>query len=185
MRAGRRLPDVVDHRRFLDAALPHIDVLHNVARRLTDDRGAAEDLVQETYLRAFAGFDGHRGGDMRSWLVAICLNTARSNWRRARRRVAEVYEAEVDAGAARYPSTDRDPADAAVAALDQAAVTGALAELPEHYRTAIVLVDLGGLTAQEAAAALGCPRGTVLARVHRGRRRLAEVLEREGIRRGP
>ncbi len=171
---------MVDHRKFLDAALPHIDVLHNVARGLTRDRGAAEDLVQETYLRAFAGFGGHRGGDMRSWLVSICLNTARSTWRRSQRRVGEVLSPEVGGA---EPAPGRDPADVAVAEVERSTVAAALAVLPEHYRVALTLVDIGGLTAQEAAVVLGCPRGTVLARVHRGRRRLAASLESEGIRR--
>jgi RNA polymerase sigma-70 factor (ECF subfamily) len=73
----------------------------------------------------------------------------------------------------------------ALAAVQREALTQTLAELPEAQRVAIVLVDLAGLTAQEAADVLGAPRGTILARVHRGRRQLACLLEGEGIRDGP
>jgi RNA polymerase sigma-70 factor (ECF subfamily) len=72
-----------------------------------------------------------------------------------------------------------------MASLERQALGRALAQLPEPQRIAIVLVDLAGLTAAEAAAVEGAPRGTILARVHRGRRRLAQLLEREGIHHGP
>ena len=74
-----------------------------------------------------------------------------------------------------------DPCDAAIRALDRDAVRDTLDRLPEEQRITLTLVDLGGLTAQEASDVLGCPRGTVLARVHRGRRRLAQILVAAGV----
>ena len=71
-----------NHQAFLDLALPHLDVIWSLARRLAAFPLEPEDLVQDTYLRAFASFDSYRGGDARSWLVSICLNTARSHGRR-------------------------------------------------------------------------------------------------------
>lgn len=165
------------HQEFLEATLPHVDAVLRVARRMTRDPDHAEDLVQETYVRAFAGFPSYRGGSVRAWLVAICLNAARSEGRRARRRPLEVPES-----AAAATASPGDVGESVVASVERAAVARALARLPEEQRTCLVLVDLGGLTAQEAADVLGCPRGTVLARVHRGRRRLAGLLAREGIR---
>ncbi|HEX9529166.1 MAG TPA: sigma factor, partial [Streptosporangiaceae bacterium] len=71
-----------DHRAFLDATLPYVDVVYQVARHAAGNGQDAEDLVQETYLRAYAHFDQYRGGSFRAWLAAICLNVARSEGRR-------------------------------------------------------------------------------------------------------
>jgi RNA polymerase sigma-70 factor, ECF subfamily len=160
---------------FLDATLPHLDVLYRVARHAGRDHHQAEDLVQETYLRAYAAFASHRGPSTRAWLVAICLNLARSDGRRRSRRVAESPLAEEDV----LPAEDRDVADEALAGLDAERVGRGLSRLPEEQRLAIVLMDLAGLTAAEVAAQLRCSRNTVLSRVHRGRRRLATILSRE------
>src|SRR5260370_2646685 len=75
-----------DHRVFLDATLPYLDVVWQVARHAVGEGQDPEDLVQETYLRAYAGFGSYRGGNTRAWLAAICLNAARSQARRRRRR---------------------------------------------------------------------------------------------------
>ncbi len=165
---------------FLEATLPHLDVVWSIARRMASDAAAAEDLVQETYARAWRGFAGQGAGEVRAWLVAICLNVCRSELRRTMRLPRVV--ADLDATGDR-PASD-DVAEAAVAALERDAVVRALADLPAHHRRAIVLVDVGGLTAREAAEIERVPRGTMLARVHRGRRQLAALVEREGLRRG-
>jgi RNA polymerase sigma-70 factor, ECF subfamily len=164
-----------DHQRFLDLTMPHLDTVHHVALGLTRDPQRAEDLVQETYLRAFAAFSQYRGGSLRAWMVSICLNTGRSDLRRARRRPDEDLSSDA---AERFESG----ADPAIDAVRRLSVMAALARLSEEQRISVVLCDMAGLTAQEAADLLGCPRGTVLARVHRGRRRLAELLERKGVR---
>jgi RNA polymerase sigma-70 factor, ECF subfamily len=160
---------------FLAATLPHVDVLYRVARHAGQDHHRAEDLVQETYLRAYASFATHRGPSTRAWLVAICLNLVRSEGRRQARRVTEAALPEADL----YAGEGRDVADEVVAGLDGEVVARALRRLPEEQRLAIVLMDLAGLTASEVAGELGCSRNTVLSRVHRGRRRLAEFLARE------
>jgi RNA polymerase sigma-70 factor (ECF subfamily) len=167
---------VSPHQEFVDAALPHVDVVWSLARRLTEGQ-AAEDLVQETFLRAFAGFASHRGGDLRPWLVSICLNAARSDARRRRRRPQEDLEADP---AKHLPSPSQVDADV-IAAAEREEISAALGQLSEPQRQSILLVDLAGLTAQEAADVLGAPRGTVLARVHRGRRRLAQLLVKEEV----
>jgi RNA polymerase sigma-70 factor (ECF subfamily) len=171
---------VSDATHFLEVTLPYQDVVWSVARRMSVNRERAEDLVQETYLRAFRGFGNKADGDIRSWLVAICLNAARSEARRARRRPVEVH----DTALVGTPSP-ADVCEDALSSVARAAVAAALGQLPAPQRVAIVLMDIGGLSAREAAEMLGVPRGTVLARVHRGRRKLAELLEREGARDGP
>lgn len=166
-------------RSFLEATLPHVDVLYRVARHASRDPHHAEDLVQETYLRAFAAFPTHHGPSTKAWLVTICLNLARSEGRRRARRVAETA---LPAG--------RDPEDPAVrvpeealANIERSAVSRALARLPEEQKQAIVLMDLAGQSASEVAATLGCSRNTVLSRVFRGRQRLASLLVEEDVNR--
>ena len=173
---------------FLDATIPYLDVVWQVARRAAGEGQDPEDLVQETYLRAYAAFGSCRGENMRAWLAAICLNVARSQARRRRRRPWEVPgPALLDA-----PTQSRgdggegtaDVADVVIAGLDTETVSRCLGLLPEPQRACIVLMDVAGYTAREAAEALGCPRGTVLARVHRGRRKLAQVLAEAGVSHG-
>ena len=162
---------------FLDAALPHLDALTHLARNLTRTGQDAEDLLQETYLRAFEHFDQYRGGSFRAWLAAICLNVARSQGRRRARRPVEL----LTDGFVEHDAASDDVFAAATASLDRAVIRAALDTLPEPQRLCILLMDVAGYTAAEAAAALSCPRGTVLARVHRGRRRLAQVLAESGV----
>src|SRR5215510_15933052 len=169
-----------DHRAFLDATLPYLDVVWQVARQAAGEGQDPEDLVQETYLRAYVGFGSYRGENTRAWLAAICLNVARSQARRRRLRPWEAFASplpeELPAVGRAGREAAPDVADVVIAGLDAQAVSRCLAMLPEPQRLCIVLMDVAGYTAAEAAEALGCPRGTVLARVHRGRRRLAGLL---------
>ena len=166
-----------NHRAFLAATIPHLDAVYRVARYAGIGSWQPEDLVQETYLRAFAGFSGHTGPNTRAWLITICLNVARSEGRRRSRRVVE------------QPIGERGDIHASTAdvfadvqaGLDSEAVHLALARLPADQRLAIVLMDLNGHTAAEVAEMLGCPRGTILARVHRGHRLLAQLLVESGV----
>jgi RNA polymerase sigma-70 factor (ECF subfamily) len=167
-------------REFLDAALPHVDAVARLARQLTARPCDAEDLVQETFLRAYAHFAQYRGGSMRAWLAAICLNAARSEGRRRSRRPVELLCADVQADA---PAGDL-VTEQALARLDRATIRAALDQLPRPQRLCILLMDVAGYTASETAEVLGCPRGTVLARVHRGRRRLAQILAGSVVDRG-
>ncbi|MDQ2791493.1 MAG: RNA polymerase sigma factor [Actinomycetota bacterium] len=165
-------PSGDDHRVFLDATMPHLDVVYRIARHAGADWCTAQDLVQETYLRAFAHFGQLRGGDVRAWLAAICVNVARSETRRRRRRPVEVPETEAE----EIAGAPDEVAEQALASLDRDAIEAGLARLPAEQRWCILLMDVAGYTARETAEILGCPRGTVLARVHRGRRRLAGLL---------
>jgi len=129
-----------DHRAFLDATLPHLDAVWQVARHAAADGQDPEDLVQETYLRAYAFFGSFRGGNARAWLAAICLNEARSQARRRRRRPWEVTgpallevlpRSHADGG-----QGTADVADVVIAGLDAQEVSRCLELLPEPQRHA-------------------------------------------------
>jgi RNA polymerase sigma-70 factor (ECF subfamily) len=149
-----------------------------VARHVSGDHHKAEDLVQETYLRAYAAFDRHSGPSTKAWLVTICLNLARSEGRRRARRAVETALTPANEPEARGLSVPEE----AIANIDRSSVSRALARLPEEQRLAIVLMDLAGHSASEVAEMLGCPRNTVLSRAHRGRQRLASLLAAEDVR---
>jgi len=185
-----RYPPAATGPSFLEATLPHLDVVHRLARNLGPSH-TADDVVQETYLRAFQAYGRQPVRDVRAWLITICINVARNEERRRSRHPEELLESGTLAemaheGPASSMVIGRDefasePARLAELADRRMAVRRALAHLPEPQRACIVLVDMVGYTAQEAADLLGCPRGTVLARVHRGRRRLAALLESAGV----
>jgi RNA polymerase sigma-70 factor (ECF subfamily) len=158
--------------RFLRATLVHLDMVHNLSRRLTGSREEAEDLVQETYTHALQGWRREEPERTGAWLATICLNLARSAARRRDSRPSEVLAA--DAGS--RVVAPADTAGEALARLDGDAVHRALQQLSEPQRVAITLMDLCGFTAAEVAELTDAPRGTVLARVHRGHKSLARML---------
>jgi len=177
-----RVASVASDEEFLRLTLPALDLVHNLARRFARERADAEDLVQETYLRAWAAWrSGRRPRRVEPWLATICLNAGRDRARRAATR-PETLTAMAAAGD--LP----DGVDVEAAAIDRVhrgIVERALWALPEPQRVAVALMDLGGLTAAEVAAVTGSPRGTVLARVHRGRKALARLVTEEVGRRAP
>lgn len=150
------------HAAFDRVVVPEIGRLLGAARTLTREQSAAEDLVQETLLRAYRALCRFDGRHPRAWLLTIMRNAFYKDARRKRPQPAEV--APVDA----------DHAD--LVAFDDA-LTRALAALPEAQRDVVVLVDVEGLAYAEAAAALGIPVGTVMSRLHRARAGLREQLE--------
>jgi RNA polymerase sigma-70 factor, ECF subfamily len=162
-----------DHEEFLHATMGAMDLVYNLARRFADHVEGAEDLVQETYLAAYRAWrDQRRPRRVEPWIATICLNLGRSRYRTRERRPIEVSIEDRDF---RAPEVE-DPEGAAEAALDREALYDAMKQLPEEQRVAITLVDLAGLSTAEAARAMGSPRGTVLSRLHRGRRGLAALL---------
>jgi len=163
-----------DHEEFLQATLRHADLLHTLALRLAPDPADAGDIVQDTYLRAFAAWQRRRPDDVGAWLATICLNAGRDERRRHARRSAMLSSGPVPDLPGRA-----DTAEAALERLDAGRVRAALWTLPEPQRIAITLMDLCGFTAAQAAAITGAPRGTILARVHRGRKALALSLTGE------
>lgn len=170
-----------DHEEFLEATLCHAGMLHALAARLAPHPADAADIVQDTYLRAYAAWHRRRPRDTGAWLATICLNAGRDELRRHSRRLAASYHGPLPDLADRA-----DTADAALERIGSSQVTAALRALPEAQRIAITLMDVCGFTAAQVAAITGAPRGTVLARVHRGRKALALTLrdDRETTRSG-
>ena len=159
------------HEEFLEATLCHADLLHSLAARLASRPSDTQDIVQDTYLRAYAAWDRSRPADVRAWLATICLNVGRDEARRHARRAAAAYD-----GPLPDLPNDADTAEAAFTRIGNTRITAALWTLPEAQRVAITLMDICGFTAAQVAAITTAPRGTVLARVHRGRKRLALTL---------
>ena len=158
---------------FLQEALSHLDMLYNLARRMTSSAHDAEDVVQETYARALQGWRRKPPQHPAAWLATICINTARSQHRRRRARPEEVLRADPE-----FERSTSDTATQAIERLEAETVHRALEQLPSEQREAIVLMDLCGFTASQVAQLNNVPRGTVLSRVHRGHKRLADILER-------
>jgi RNA polymerase sigma-70 factor (ECF subfamily) len=149
-----------------------MDMVYALARRAVPG-DEAEDLVQDTFLAAYrAWVDDRRPERVEPWLATICLNLARSRYRYRQRRPQEVPLDE----AVGAMDPHEDPAERALATLDADAVHRAMWTLPEAQRIAIALVDLADMSVLDAASVMGSPKGTVLSRLHRGRRALATML---------
>lgn len=168
----------VDDDVFLDAFHEHLDRLHNLARSLTGSAQDAEDLVSETCLLALRGWRRKPPDDPAAWFATICLNAARSSFRR---RAARPVEVSADDWLVTQADPDADTPAAAMSALDTQRVRRAMLQLPAVQLEAITLMDLAGYTAAQTAVILDVPRGTVLARVHRGRKALARLLQGEEV----
>lgn len=165
---------------FLQATLAHADVLHALACRLAPHAQDAPDIVQETYLRAFAAWGRRRPDDVGAWLATICLNVGRDALRRHSRRDGLLDDRPIPD----LPSK-HDTAEAALARLGSQRVEAVLRLLPEPQRIAITLMDICGFTAAQVATITAAPRGTVLARVHRGRKALALTFTEATLAQGP
>jgi len=163
---------------FATYVLPEIEVLLRVARSITRDPVEAEDLVQDTLLRAFRAIDGFDGRHPRAWLLTILRNTNINRHRKRRPELMRDPDTELERLAA---EPGADAPDAAVDAGFDHEIEVALAELPEVFRRVVELVDVDGLSYAEAAEVLGVPIGTVMSRLHRARARIREHLVRTGV----
>lgn len=162
--------------RFQEYVTPELDVLYRVAFSITRNNADAEDLVQDTLLRAYRAIERFDGRYPRAWLLTIMRN-AQVN--RVRRKRPELMH-DPDETMARVADGSRDGADAESQLMEEefeAPVATALANLPEKFRRVVELVDLNELTYQEAADVLGIPVGTVMSRLHRARRNIRAHLE--------
>ena len=165
---------------FEEEALQLSDQVYRVARRLVSTREEAEDLVQETYARAFRSWRSFTPGtNLRAWLLRILTNLNIDRGRRKQRAPDEQPLEESDyflynrlEQASRDGNTDEERV---VERLSQDDIVGALAGVPHDFRDVVVLVDIGDFTYQDAAQILDIPIGTVMSRLHRGRR----ILKRE------
>jgi len=160
--------------------LPEVEVLLRVAHTLTSRPADAEDLVQDTLLRAYQAIDRFDGAHPRAWLLTILRNT---HINRNRRRRPELLD-DQDAAFERLASTETDadsPEGLVVGSAFDAVVSDALDALPDRYRQIVTLVDIDGLSYAEAAETLGVPEGTVMSRLHRARGRMRHRLVAAGL----
>ena len=176
--------------RFERDALQYLDQLYGAAMRMTRNPADAEDLVQETYLKAFAAFASFtEGTNLKAWLFRILTNTYINAYRKKQRQPYQsgtddlsdwqLHEAE--------SHTSRGLRSAEAEALDRLAdvdVVEALAKVPEDFRMAVYYADVEGFSYKEIAEIMDTPVGTVMSRLHRGRKLLRELLEDYAIERG-
>jgi RNA polymerase sigma-70 factor (ECF subfamily) len=169
---------MADQAQFTQAAMEFMPGLYSAALRMTRNAADAEDLVQETYAKAFAGFRSFRQGtNLRAWLYRIQANTFNTGWRARRRRPREVPIDDASPAVVDRAASTRSAEEVALASLPDPALRTALGRLPGHLRTTVCLADAVGYTYAEIAEATGVPMGTVMSRLHRGRKRLRAHLE--------
>jgi RNA polymerase sigma-70 factor (ECF subfamily) len=159
-------------RRFEAQALPHLDAAYNLARWLSRSPADADDIVQDAMLRAFRGFDGFRGGDVRPWLLTIVRNC----WRSAGSATTRRGHTELDDGLA---DAAPGPEDVAAQTGEQRRLDAMIARLPEDFREVLILRELEDLSYKEIADITGAPIGTVMSRLARARILLREFAKEQ------
>ena len=170
--------------RFEEIALVHMNSIYRSALYMTKNETDAHDLVQDTYLRAFRFFDSfEEGTNCRAWLLKILRNTFINSIRRGKRQLRVVSLSEMSEYGMEL-SSDFTPEDGVFGDLFNDEIVTAMNKIPAEYRSAILLADVERLPYKEVADIMDCPIGTVMSRLHRGRKLLRENLQNYAVQYG-
>jgi len=180
---------MADRERFVEEAMEFMPSLYSAAMRMTRNPADAEDLVQETYLKAYRAFGSFQEGTyLKAWLYKILTNTFINSYRAKRRRPEETDVEDVeDLYLYRHlggPEAGRSAEDEVLDRFTDDEVKSALESLPDNFRIAVLLADVDGFSYKEIAEITDVPIGTVMSRLHRGRRALQKALAEYGLERG-
>jgi RNA polymerase sigma-70 factor (ECF subfamily) len=183
---------VADRERFVEQAMEHMPSLYSAALRMTRNPTEAEDLVQETYLKAYRAFDSFQEGtNLKAWLYKILTNTFINAYRARRRRPEQSELDDVEdlylyrrLGGLEAAAAGRSAEEEVMDLFTDTEVKEALESLPEQFRMAVLLADVEGFSYKEIAEIMDVPIGTVMSRIHRGRRALQKALYDFGEARG-
>jgi RNA polymerase sigma-70 factor (ECF subfamily) len=183
---------LADQADFERDAMPLARQLYGAAMRMTRNPSDAEDLVQETMLKAYRAYDSFtEGTNLKAWLYRILTNTYINKYRKAQRRPTETDLGEIEdlylyrrMGSEESAEMSRSAEDQLLEGLVESDIKEAVEALPEHFRIPVLLADLEGFSYKEIADILDVPIGTVMSRLHRGRKQLQRTLWEFASRRG-
>ena len=183
---------MADQARFAEDTEQFMGSLYSAALRMTRNPSDAEDLVQETYLKAYRGYGSFKAGtNLKAWLYRILTNTFINAYRARRRHPEETELEEVEdfylfrrLGGLEAAAAGRSSEDEVLEAMTDEEVKAAVESLPEAFRMAVLLADVEGFSYKEIAEIMDVPIGTVMSRLHRGRRALQKALHDYGMARG-
>jgi RNA polymerase sigma-70 factor (ECF subfamily) len=183
---------MADQANFADDAMQYTKQLYAAAMRMTRNPADAEDLVQETFLKAYRAYDSFTAGtNLKAWLYRILTNTYINKYRKASRRPDEVDLGNVEdlylyrrIGSEESVEAARTTEDRVLDGLVESDIKKAVEALPENFRIPVLLADLEGLSYQEIADILDIPIGTVMSRLHRGRKAMQKALWEFASKRG-
>src|SRR3954449_6287610 len=183
---------MADQAEFAELAMEHMPSLYSAALRMTRNPADAEDLVQETYLKAYRAFGSFQAGtNLKAWLYRILTNTFINAYRSRKRRPEQTEMDEVEdlylyrrLGGLEAAAAGRSAEDEGMDLFTETDAKGAVESLPEQFRMAVLLADVEGFSYKEIAEILDIPIGTVMSRLHRGRRALQKRLYEFGRQRG-
>ncbi len=183
---------MADQAEFAELAMPFMHGLYTAALRMTRNPSDAEDLVQETYLRAYRGFGGFQDGtNLKAWLYKILTNTFINMYRAKKRRPQQEALDDMEdfslyrkIGGLEAVDAERGPEMEVLDSIPEESIKQALEDLPEQFRIAVLLADVEGFSYKEIAEITEVPIGTVMSRLHRGRKQLQRRLWNLAVERG-